>query len=68
MLCRTAHPSSTYNELRQKHNCNVIVIMRGGGAGFANDFTPDYALDESSLIATKVRDTKNFKPLYKHFD
>ena len=64
MLCRTAHTGSTYNELRLKHNCNVIVIMIGD---FAGDYKPDYVLDSSSIINTEVRDIKNFKPRFKHF-
>ena len=46
MLCKTAHPGSTYNDLRLQDKCNVIVIMRGDYAG---DYKPNYVLDGTSI-------------------
>ena len=51
MLCKTAHPGSTYNDLRLQDKCNVIVIMRGDYAG---DYKPNYVLDGTSIAAPDV--------------
>ena len=58
MLCKTAQPRSTYNDLRNVEKCNVIVIMRGDYAG---DYKPNYVLDASSVEVIRVRQTKSLK-------
>ena len=59
MLCKTANGNSTYNDLRLRDNCNVIIVMRGLGEGYADNHLvkpfagvhrPNYALNESSII------------------
>ena len=47
MLCKTANPGSSYNDLRKQANCNVIVIMRNDYAG---DYKPNYVLDGNSIV------------------
>ena len=62
MLCKTASPGSTYNELRKQDKCNVIVIMRSNRrpANHAFPHKPNYVLDENSLTISKGWNKESF--------
>ena len=66
MLCKTASPGSTYNDIRLRDNCNVIIIMEGDYAVSNPDrakwdsyrnysLKPSYMLDGNSIMANSVR-------------
>ena len=61
MLCRTPYPSSSYNDIRLRFNCNIIIIMEGDYA--VTD--PDRAKWDSGTIGNKNFDSiYNPRPTY----